>query len=138
YASAALYPSSAGDESSATGASAGVHVDYHFAAPLRPWVGVGAGWHGYRGSHGDVTSTWQGADLARLQAGIDVPVTPSFSLDPFLGVTLATFSPRQVAATDAGSASLSVFVLVGALARFDLFGHADELPAAGNGIASQP
>ena len=131
YSSSALYPSSVAGAIYALGTSAGLQANYHFASALRPWVGVGAGWHGYWISHNGVPSSYQGVDLARLQVGIDVPITPSFSLEPLLGVTLSTFAtqkPPPGAASDARSGSLSVFVLVGALARFDLFGHAASEP----------
>jgi|GraSoiStandDraft_4_1057263.scaffolds.fasta_scaffold133313_2 hypothetical protein len=129
YSSSALYPASGGGTT--LGTSAGVQANYHFASRLRPWVGVGAGWHGYWISHDGVRSSYQGVDLVRLQLGLDVPITPSFSLEPLLGVTLATFATQKApagAASDAGSSSLSVFVLAGALARFDLFGHAANEP----------
>jgi hypothetical protein len=126
YSSSALYPTWVGSAIPTLGTSAGLQANYHFASALRPWVGVGAGWHGYWISHNGVRSSYQGVDLARLQLGLDVPVTPSFSLEPLLGVTLSTFATQKApagAATDARSSSLSVFVLAGVLARFDLFGH---------------
>ena len=130
YSSSALYPGSR-TAVSTLGSSAGLQANYHFASALRPWVGVGAGWHGYWISHDGVRSSYQGVDLARLQVGLGVPVTPSFSLDPMLAVTLSTFATQKApagAASDARSSSLSVFVLVGVLARFDLFGHAVNEP----------
>ncbi len=144
YSSSALYPTTGGAGSTLS-TSAGVQANYHFAASgeLRPWVGVGAGWHGYWISHDGVRSSYQGVDLARLQLGVDMPITPSFSLEPMLSVTLATFATQQSpagAASDARSSSLSVFVLAGVLARFDLFGHAagESLVLARNLPAAQP
>jgi hypothetical protein len=126
YSSSALYPTWVGSAIPTLGTSAGLQANCHFASALRPWVGVGAGWHGYWISHNGVRSSYQGVDLARLQLGLEVPVTPSFSLEPLLSVTLSTFATQKApagAATDARSSSLSVFVLAGVLARFDLFGH---------------
>ena len=131
YSSSALYPTQAGDATSTLGSSAGVQANYHFASKARPWIGVGAGWHGYWISHDGGRSSYQGVDLLRLQVGLAVPITPSFSLEPLLGVTVATFATQKApagAASDASSRSLSVFVLAGALARFDLFGHAANEP----------
>lgn len=128
YSSSALYPTSVGGGGMATLAtSAGLQANYHFASALRPWVGVGAGWHGYWISRDAVRSSYQGVDLARLQLGVEVPVTPSFSLEPLLGVTLSTFFTQKAPAGGASS-SLSVFALAGVLARFDLFGHASHEP----------
>jgi len=142
YGSSALYATQSGDVST-LGASAGVQANYHFASAVRPWVGVGAGWHGYWISHDGVRSSYQGVDLARLQLGVEVPLTPSFSLEPFLGVTLATFAAQKApagAASDDRSRSLSVFVLAGAMARFDLFGHAarEAVALAGTLDPAQP
>ena len=112
YSSSALY-SAPGGASSTLGTSAGVQAQYHFG-PGGPWVGVGAGWHGYWISHDGVRSSYQGVDLARLQLGLEVPITPSFSLEPMLGVTLTTFATQKApagAASDASSGSLSAFVL---------------------------
>jgi hypothetical protein len=127
YSSSALYPAMEGGAST-VGTAAGVQANYHFSSKLRPWVGLGAGWHGYWISYQGERKAYQGADLARLQLGVDVPITPSFSVEPLLGLTLATFAPQKNlagSASDARSSSLSVFVLIGALARFDLFGNAN-------------
>ena len=99
--------------------------------------------HGYWISRDGVRSSYQGVDLARLQLGVDMPLTPSFSLEPVLGVTLSTFATHKSpsgAASDARSSSLSVFVLAGVLARFDLFGNGagESLVLARNLPAAQP
>jgi hypothetical protein len=128
YSSTGAYPRSPSSGESTFGTSAGLQANYHFASSSRPWVGLGAGWHGYWLSQGGGKNSYQGLDLARLQVGFDVAVTPSFSLEPVIGVTLSTFLSQRPAASssfaDVGSKSVSVFFLAGALARFDLFGHA--------------
>lgn len=132
YGTASLYPGAAGNTSSTTGISAGVQANYHFSARAGPWIGLGTGWHGYWLSQNDGRIGYQGLDLVRLQAGFDVPVTPTFSLEPVLGLTLTTFlsqkPPSAVAYADVNSKGVSAFVLAGALARFDLFGHAAPPP----------
>ena len=83
----------------------------------RPWIGLGAGWHGYWLSQGSGRTAYHGLDLVRLQIGLDVPVTPSFSVEPTLGVTLSTFlsqkAPSSGAYAEVKSNSVSVFVLAG-------------------------
>jgi hypothetical protein len=95
YSSSGLYPSSANNTTWTFGTSAGVQANYHFGTSARPWIGLGTGWHGYWLSQDGGTTAYQGLDLVRLQLGLDVPVTPSFTLAPVLGVTLSTFLSQK-------------------------------------------
>jgi hypothetical protein len=129
YNSSALYPGQVGAGAMTLGVAAGLQATRHFGSGFGPWVGLGAGWHGYWISHDGARSAYSGVDLARLQVGWEVPVSPTFSLEPVVGVTLATFGTQRAsrgAAADDRSGSLSVFVLAGALARFDVFGSGGE------------
>jgi len=125
YSGVGYFPGSPTDSS--FDLSAGAQASYHFASRWQPWVGLGAGWHGYWLTQGGATTAWQGFDLARLQAGFDVPLTPSFSISPMLGMTLTTFlwqkEPNVGSFAGVKSSGVSVFVLAGAQARFDFFGR---------------
>jgi hypothetical protein len=126
YSATSVYPATAGSSTWST--SAGVQVNRHFDVTARPWVGLGAGWHGYWLSQSGGTTSYQGLDLARVQVGVQAAVTPAFSLDPFLGVTLSTFltqkGPAATAFADLTNRAVSVQVMAGLIGRFDLFGRA--------------
>ena len=128
YGAGALYASSGNSASNTYGASAGVQADYHFDAPARPWIGLGAGWHGYWLAQDHGTTAYQGVDLLRVQLGLEKAVAPWLSLEPVIGVTLSTLlSQKPPSASrweDVKSNSVSVNLLLGVLARFDMFGQA--------------
>lgn len=132
YSASGFYSSSSSSAATTLSTSAGVQVNYHFATARRPWIGLGTGWHGYWLSRDSGRTAYQGLDLVRLQVGLDMPVTPSFSVEPTLGVTLSTFlsqkAPSSGASADVKPNSVSLSVLVGMLARFDLFGQAASEP----------
>ena len=132
YSANSVYSGTLGGANTTFGTSAGVQANYYSASPGRPWLGLGTGWHGYWLAQDTGRTTYQGLDLVRLQAGVDVPVTPSLSVEPMLGVTLSTFLSQKASAAaayvDVKSSGVSVFVFTGVLARFDLFGHAANEP----------
>ena len=136
YGTAAAYPAALGSTSWTT--SAGVQVNRHFDVPLRPWVGLGAGWRGYWLSQNGGRTSYQGLDLARVQVGVEAAVTRGLSIEPVVGVTLSTFlaqkGPAAASFADVQDRSVSVSVLAGVIGRFDLFGR----PAGTGLIASNP
>jgi hypothetical protein len=122
YGTYAIYPKSSGGPSS-LGASAGLQANYHFDLAIQPWVGLGTGWRGYWLGENSGRASYQGLDLVRLQTGFDVPISRSLTLSPVLSAALTTFiSKPEVLPGSAQINDLSLFVYVGALARFDLFG----------------
>ncbi|MBU8895165.1 hypothetical protein KRR26_06090 [Corallococcus sp. M34] len=80
----------------------GVDLNYHFApgAFLRPWVGVGAGYERIqRTFKTDVTrieTSLGGYELGHLNAGLDIQLSPSVSVGPYLTTTLAQYSTATV------------------------------------------
>jgi hypothetical protein len=131
YSSTGMYPAATGTSTWST--SAGLQANYHFEAPFKPWIGLGAGWHGYWLSQSGSRTSYQGLDLVRAQAGVQAAVTQAFSLEPFVGMTLSTFLSQKASSaaafTDVKDRAVSVQVLAGVIGRFDLFGHSGA-PAA--------
>lgn len=132
YGNFGMFPSTGSAESSWSYA-AGLQANYHFDVVTSPWIGLGAGWHGYSLAGDGGRTAYQGVDVARLQAGLTFAVSPNFSVDPVIGLTLTTFlsekGPAATSYADVQSKDLSIFVLAGALARFDLFGSAPSATA---------
>jgi hypothetical protein len=58
-------------------ATAGIQGNYHFlpGTQFDPWVGLGAGWRGYWVNHDGSRDSRHGIDFARVQVGVDVPLT---------------------------------------------------------------
>src|SRR5438477_3405348 len=60
YSASGLYASSSNSAANTLGTSAGVQVNYHFAVAGKPWIGLGAGWHGYWLSQDSGRTAYQG------------------------------------------------------------------------------
>lgn len=109
-------------------AGAGIQGNYHFlpGGSFDPWVGLGAGWRGYWVNHGQGTDTRHGIDFARVQVGVDVPVTNGVAISPFVGAATTVFLTQELANqttfSNISSPNVGVFVNAGLLGRFDLFG----------------
>lgn len=103
----------------------GANFHYHFGglrAPLDPWVGGGFGYEwlsvgafAHRDDlRGNAAVTLRGFEFVNLQAGLDVPVTSSMAVGPFVAFTtgayadvvrscngnLCNYDERQSAVTD--------------------------------------
>jgi hypothetical protein len=108
-------------------ASAGIQGNYHIlpGASLDPWIGLGAGWRGYFVNHASGRDARHGIDFARVQVGVDVPVTSGVSISPFVGVATTLFFSQRLANEPSFSAiqnrKVGVFLSAGLLGRFDLF-----------------
>ncbi len=109
-------------------ATAGVQGNYHFlpGQSLDPWIGLGAGWRGYWVNRPEGRDSRHGLDLARLQVGVDVPVTPGVTVAPFVGATATLFLTQQLAQetsfSDIQDRKVNVFFNAGLMGRFDLLG----------------
>jgi len=107
-------------------ATAGIQGNYHIlpGASLDPWVGLGAGWRGYFVNRANGTDARHGIDFARVQVGVDVPVTSSVSISPFVGAATTIFLTQQLANQTSFSAiqdrKVGVFISAGVMGRFDL------------------
>lgn len=90
----------------------GAQFQYHFGPIARryePWAGVGFGYewlsagvfvHGAEGS-ADHAATVHGFELVNLQAGLDVPMTDTMWLGPFVAFTVGSY--ERIARSCAGS-----------------------------------
>jgi hypothetical protein len=109
-------------------ATAGVQGQYHFlpGESADPWVGLGAGWRGYWVNRPEGRDSRQGLDLARLQVGVDFPVTSGVTVSPFVGATATLFLTQKLAQeasySDIQDRKVNVFLNGGVMGRFDLFG----------------
>lgn len=131
YGSIAAY-SSLGNRNASYAGAAGLQLIHHFpgASEPVPWLGLGFGWRGYWASPDGPRTSYQGFDLARLQAGIDSALSPSITVSPVLGASLATFVWQSGGlgggSIDASDRRLSVSVLAGLLVRFDVLRQASD------------
>ena len=108
--------------------TAGLQANWHFSpgTGLDPWLGMGTGYRVYWVAQPQGTEIRQGLDLARLQFGLDLPLTRRIAVSPFIGASLSLFlgrqGPLEDSYSDIPSPQLTVFFTAGVLARFDLFG----------------
>lgn len=133
YGTTALFPTGQSDRAAATSVSAGLQANYFFTGTrYTPWIGLGSGWRGYWPSRTGTQSAYMGLDIARLQVGIDVPLTPAVGISPMLGVTLSTLLSQENAAgwSNVASPTVSTSVIAGVVVRFDFLGHQPRIELA--------
>jgi hypothetical protein len=67
-----------------------------------------------------------GLDVARIQVGVDTPITRQIAISAFLGGALSLFLTRQGPLENSYSSipgpKITAFFNAGLMARFDLFG----------------
>jgi len=107
-------------------AGAGIQGNYHIlpGTSLDPWVGLGAGWRGYFVNRPTGTDARHGIDFARVQVGVDVPVTSNVAISPFVGAATTIFLTQQLANETSFSTiqdrQVGVFINAGVMGRFDI------------------
>jgi hypothetical protein len=107
--------------------TAGIKAEWHFAPalPIDPFVGFGAGVKALWLDNADMSQRAFGVELAKLQAGIDYRVSPSFAIGLSVGLSASTYSAvqnpttRRFEAID--STPVSWTLQAGPTARFDWF-----------------
>jgi hypothetical protein len=108
--------------------TAGVQGNYHFlpGESFDPWIGLGAGWRGYWINQDAGQDVRHGLDVARLQVGVDVPVTTGVSISPYAGATATIMLTEQRAGetsfNNIQNPNVHVFFNAGVMGRFDLLG----------------
>jgi hypothetical protein len=108
-------------------ATAGVEAAWHFlpsANQLDPWVSLGTGWRGYW-IHGDQgTTSLQGLQLAKLQAGLDYRVSRDIAISPVIGADLSMFlsesTPFASGFSNITDPKVNTFLFGGLQGRFDI------------------
>jgi hypothetical protein len=115
--------------SSVFGASAGVQAAWHFRPDmsLDPWLSLGGGWKGlWLEPDAGKTTSLQGLDLARVQAGVDYRVSPDVSISPIIGGSLGMFisedSPMTNGYTELKNKEVNFTGFAGIAGRFDIGG----------------
>jgi len=108
--------------------TAGFQGNYHFipGESIDPWIGFGAGWRGYFVRRPEGTDARHGIDFARLQVGVDFPVSNGLAVSPFVGATGTIFLTQKLAQdtsfSNISNPKVNVFFNAGVMGRFDLFG----------------
>ena len=117
-----------GDATNNWTATAGVQGNYHFlpGESLDPWIGLGSGWRGYFVNRPEGRESRHGLDVARLQVGLDIPVTTGVTISPFVGATATVFLtqqlPQQASFTNISNPNANVFFNAGVMGHFDVLG----------------
>ena len=87
---------------SATDVRVSVEAQYHPmpGQKLDPWIGFGVGYEWFTLSLNDTgaegSTTFSGFELAKLQGGLDVALTPYFRIGPFVSFSLSEFSDISI------------------------------------------
>lgn len=117
-------------------ATAGVQGNYHFlpGENLDPWIGLGSGWRGYFVNRPEGRESRHGLDVARLQVGLDIPVTTGVTISPFVGATATVFLtqqlPQQTSFTNIPNPNANVFFNAGVMGHFDVLGSTSSKKSA--------
>lgn len=106
--------------------SAGVVADLHLrpARATDPWLRLGGGVRALM-TLDDGTSLLVGAELARVQLGVDLRVTEDVALAPFLGASASLYGAGMTPADDFSELDdkgITWTLTAGIGARFDAFG----------------
>lgn len=114
------------DGDQAWGATAGVQAIAHtrLSRALSPWGSLGTGVRGlWLTAAQQPTTKAYGLELARVQLGLDIRISPSFALSPVLGasasVWLAEDTPATAALSSVHDNRLNLYVFTGVLGRFN-------------------
>lgn len=106
-------------------ATTGVQATYHLrrAWAADPWVSGGIGWKTmWLEPRGGTTRSFHGIELARVQVGTDVRVSPTVSVSPVVGVSASTFLGQRIAMELVGIEEREIHVtgFLGVAGRFHL------------------
>jgi hypothetical protein len=120
--------SASGDANNNWTTTAGLQGNFHFlpGEGFDPWIGLGAGWRGYFVNRPVGSDIRHGIDVARLQVGLDIPVTKGVAISPFAGATAALLLTQKLAQdtsfSNISNPNVNLFLNAGVMGRFDLFG----------------
>ncbi|MEO7730443.1 MAG: hypothetical protein ABIY55_05685 [Kofleriaceae bacterium] len=109
-------------------ATAGLQVAWHGreSRSIDPWISVGAGWRGlWLSPKNAAASSAQGAELLRVQLGVDYRISPSVAITPVIGVSASVFLVEDGPMTESTSIQdkkLNLYGFTGLLGRFDIGG----------------
>lgn len=106
--------------------SAGVEADIHFRPgfALDPWISVGSGLRAML-VDADGVSLLVGAEVARVQLGVDLRATESFAITPVIGASASLYGAERPAMGDFAELDekgINWTLTAGVAARINLFG----------------
>jgi hypothetical protein len=121
----------AGDSCNGSDIQLGFDAQLHFAPfqRLDPWVGLGVGWEWMRidatNFVDDIPDRWtySGIVFPRLSTGLDVPLTPTFTLGPYLSWNAGRFThveQRSRGGFDIGDQAYHSWLEIGVRGNFNL------------------
>lgn len=117
------------NDTTVTGATAGVQAAWHFRPDrsIDPWIRLGTGWKGlWLSPDQGKTTSLQGLELARLQVGVDYRITPDIAIAPVVGGSLGMFvsqdSPMTDEYTEIADKEVNFTGFAGIAGTFDLGG----------------
>jgi len=106
--------------------TAGFFADYHFRPDrsLDPYVGLASGWRGFwLYPNSGKNSSYQGWEIARLQAGLDYRISRNTAIGPVIGASVNTFftnsTPETNGFDNVHNPRASFFFFSGIQGRFD-------------------
>lgn len=113
------------DTAHVSAVTTGVQAIYHvpWSRTLEPWVSAGMGWKAmWLEPDGGTTRSFHGVELARVQVGTDVRVSPTVSVSPVVGVSASTFLGQRIAMELVGIEEREVHLtgFLGVAGRFHL------------------
>jgi hypothetical protein len=109
-------------------ATAGLQAIWHAreSRSLDPWISVGTGWRGLWLSPKDAaSSSAYGAELVRVQLGVDYRISSRVAVTPVIGASASVFVVEGGPMTDLSSIrdkALNLYGFTGLLGRFDIGG----------------
>ncbi len=116
------------DGSRSYAATAGIQATWHAreSRSVDPWISLGTGWRGLWLSPKDAaTHSAHGAELVRLQLGIDYRLSPSVAITPVIGASASIFLVEDGGMSERMSIDdkeLNLYGFTGLFGRFDLGG----------------
>lgn len=113
------------DTAHVSAVTTGVQAIYHvpWSRSLEPWVSGGIGWKAmWLEPDGGTTRSFHGVELARVQVGTDVHLSPTVSISPVAGVSASTFLGQRIAMELVGIEEREIHVtgFLGVAGRFHL------------------
>jgi hypothetical protein len=107
-------------------ATAGLQADYHFipsGSTADPWLSIGSGWRGYWVNADRGTTSLNGLEIGKLQAGVDIRVDRNVAIAPVVGADMSMFLTQAQPNTgfhNVPGPTLNTFLFGGLQGRFDI------------------
>lgn len=109
-------------------ATAGLQATWHGRASrsIDPWLSLGAGWRGlWLAPNAAAASSAHGAELLRVQLGVDYRISPRLAITPVVGASASVFVVEDgpmAGLSSIHNKALNLYGFTGILGRFDIGG----------------